>query len=249
LHAQLEGWPMTNVRLLYLAAGYAALAVIAIHPLTTLAQTVEAPVVVPVKKAPFHLPVFSNQLVSLLNVTIPPGRTSGYHRHETDGVFVIVEAARTKSQVLGAELVDGHLAAGTVLYVGYTGAPGTHQVTNVDATPYHVVGFEIIYPEPGRFSPSTRSEAPVYKSVLDNERVRGWRLVLEPGQSASTITTKAPGIRVVMRGGDLVEIEPGQPDRGMSLKVADFMWQEANVTRAVRNAGTSPIELLEFELK
>jgi len=106
-----------------------------------------------------------------------------------------------------------------------------------------------VYGEPGRFSPSSRAEVPGYKTVLDNERVRGWRLLLEPGQSVAAITQSAPGVRVVVKGGELVENEPGRPDREMSLRLGDFMWQEANVTRAVRNAGTTPIELVEFELK
>jgi hypothetical protein len=50
-------------------------------------------------------------------------------------------------------------------------------------------------------------------------------------------------------GGELVENQPGQGDWEMSLKLGDFMWQEANAIRALHNAGTTPIELIEFELK
>jgi hypothetical protein len=32
-------------------------------------------------KAPFHIPVFSNDYLILLNVNIPPGRNTGYHIH------------------------------------------------------------------------------------------------------------------------------------------------------------------------
>ena len=42
---------------------------------------------------------------------------------------------------------------------------------------------------------------------------------------------------------------PGQPDRGMFMKLGEFYWQNAGVTRAVRNIGTTRIEFLEFELK
>jgi hypothetical protein len=105
---------------LHLAAGAAALTLTAISTQAMLAQGTEMPVVVPVKKAPWHLPVFSNQFVSLLNVTIPPGRTSGYHRHEADLVVVIAEGAHTRGQVLGAEPGDGQSATGAVQYVGYT---------------------------------------------------------------------------------------------------------------------------------
>ncbi len=84
---------------------------------------------------------------------------------------------------------------------------------------------------------------------MDNERVRGWRLVLEPGQSVAAIVQEAPGIRIVVSGGELVESVPGQADRGMSVKLGEFYWQAPGVRRAVRNIGTTRIELVEFELK
>ena len=36
------------------------------------------PVVVPVEKAPYHMPIFKNDLVMLLNVYLPPGGAYGY---------------------------------------------------------------------------------------------------------------------------------------------------------------------------
>ena len=112
------------------------------------AQNAEVPAVVPVTKAPFHLPIFSNQLVTLLNVTIPPGRTAGYHRHERDSAFVIIESARARVQVLGAEPIESQAPQGGVFYAGWANRPVTHQVTNVSANPFHVVGFELLYPDP-----------------------------------------------------------------------------------------------------
>ena len=40
------------------------------------------------ERAPFHIPVFQNDYVILLNVTIPPGRNTGYHIHHSDSVSV-----------------------------------------------------------------------------------------------------------------------------------------------------------------
>ena len=42
-----------------------------------LAQPKEVPV--PIVKAPYHRPVFTNQYLTLLDVYIPPGRNTGYH--------------------------------------------------------------------------------------------------------------------------------------------------------------------------
>jgi hypothetical protein len=119
----------------------------------------------------------------------------------------------------------------------------------VGATPFHNVSFVFRYSQPGRFTPSSRADVPGYVQLMDNERVRGWRLVLEPGQSVAAITQQAHGIRIVLSGGELVESVPGQPERAMSPKLGEFYWQEPGVTRAVRNSGTTRIELAEFELK
>ncbi len=84
---------------------------------------------------------------------------------------------------------------------------------------------------------------------MDNERVRGWRLVLEPGQTAGVFTQTAPGLRIVLDGGEIAELVPGQPDRGMNLRLGEFYWQDPGVMRAVRNTGTTRLEFVEFELK
>jgi hypothetical protein len=43
--------------------------------------------------------------------------------------------------------------------------------------------------------------------------------------------------------------KPGQPDRGMTMRQGEFYWQDAGITRAIRNIGTTRLELVEFELK
>ena len=105
-----------------------------------------------------------------------------------------------------------------------------------------------MYSEAGRFFASSRADIKDYKMEID-DRVRGWRLVLDPGQSVPAITQQAPGVRIVVSGGILTESAPDQRDREINLQRADFFWQDANVTRALRNVGDSRIELVELELK
>jgi hypothetical protein len=124
----------------------------------------------------------------------------------------------------------------------------THRVNNVGATAFHNIVVALMDAPPGRFSPGLR-EGPGYAQILDNERVRAWRLVLEPGQTATAITQKAPGLRVIIDGGEIAESVPGEPDRGLMLRLGDFYWQEPGATRAVRNIGSTRVELVEFELK
>ena len=60
------------------------------------AQLEEKPV--PMEQAPFHIPVFANDYIILLNVNIPPGRNTGYHIHYADSVSVnLAPASMTNS--------------------------------------------------------------------------------------------------------------------------------------------------------
>ena len=207
---------------------------------------------VPIIKAPYHLPVFSNEYVTVLKIFIPPGRNTGYHIHTEDSVSVNIVPADMTNQNLGStEVTRGERAQrGRAAYTAYTKeGTRTHKATNIGQTPFHNVSFIFKNRQPVQFTPSSRAAVPGYVQIMDNERVRGWRLVLEPGQSAAAITQMAPGIRIVLDGGELVESVPGQADRGWMLGSGEFYWQEPGVTRGLRNIGTTRIEIEEFEIK
>jgi len=207
---------------------------------------------VPIEKAPYHLPVFANEYVTVLKIEIPPQRDTGYHTHTHDSVSVNIEPADNVNQDLGSPTVvpSARAERGRAQFTAYGGQPPrSHKNTNVGTTPFRNVSFIFKAPGPLGVTPSTRAEAPAYVQVMDNARVRGWRLVLEPGQSAAAVTQQAPGLRVVVGGGEIVERVPGQPDRAMFLRDGEFYWQDPRVTRAVTNRGATRIELVEFELK
>jgi hypothetical protein len=207
-----------------------------------------APSPVPVEEAPYHVPAFHNDLVTVLNVFIPPQRASGYHRHSLDSVGVLVGDTDRTGQVLGADAtMTPRRGRGSVSFTGYAREPLVHTVAVTGGAPFHNIVVELLYPEPGRFTAGTRGDG--YSVVLDNERVRVWRLTLEPGEAAPAITQTAPGLRVVIDGGELVESAPGKPDRAKAPRSGEFFWQDAGQTRAVRNVGATAITLVELELK
>jgi hypothetical protein len=205
--------------------------------------------VVPVEKAIYHWPVFSNEHVMVLRVVFPPGKGSNYHLHSLDQISVLVEAAQNEGQELGKAPTMGQPGRrGNVSFTDYSKKPFTHRSTNKAETPFHNIVVALTRPQPGGFAPAAR-DAAGYTQLFDNERARAWRLVLEPGQSAAPITQKAPGLRIVIDGGEIAEIVAGEPDRGQWLRLGDFYWQEPGTTRGIRNTGTSRVELVEVELK
>ena len=172
-------------------------------------------------KAPFHIPVFQNDTIILLNVNIPPGRNTGYHTHYADSVSVNLMPASQTNQDYGSEKVSapgtgGEGAPGRATFTDVTkNGPRTHKASNVGPTPFHNISF-------------------IFK---------------KPGQSTGQITQTAPGLRVYVHGGVLAEAIPGNADRGMAPYDGDFIWKDAGETRAIKNTGTQRLEFVEFEFK
>jgi quercetin dioxygenase-like cupin family protein len=211
------------------------------------AEEAEKPTIVPVTKAPFHLFTFQDDNMSLENVTLPPGFSTGYHSHDQDLVFVVTAGAKIKNQVLGKEPAEREFKLGDVGFVYYAKTPGVHQVINLERdNAMRLLAVGIVYPEPGRYTVSTRPAK--YEVVLDNDRVRAWRLKLNPGESAPAIQQTAPGARIVVTGGTVTEKRPGKPDQPMVLKNHDFVAMPVE-ERGIENNGNGAVELVEIELK
>ena len=178
--------------------------------------------VVHVKKAPFHLFTFEDQNMSLENVTLPPGKSTRYHSHDQDLVFVITAGAKITNQVLGKEPTELEFKLGEVRFAPYTKTPGVHQIANVEKDKaMRLLAAAIVYPEPGRYTVSSRPAK--YEVALDNDRVRAWRLKLNPGESAPAVQQSAPGARFVVAGGTIAEKRAGKPDQPRVLQNHDFM--------------------------
>ena len=203
--------------------------------------------IVPVEFASFHDQTFKNDYLQFMNVTIPSGQIAAYHSHTKDFAQVYMAVSDAEGTPLGGKPVITPRKVGEVLFTNYTKKPIVHQVANVGASDFRIMGFELFDSEPGRFSPQARPEP--YISVMDNHRVQAWRLILQPGQVAPAMTQAAPGVRIVVQGGMLVEGVQGKPDHKLNLKYGDFAWQNTGPVRTMRNVGTSTVELVEFELK
>lgn len=229
------------------------LALVCALALPASAQLEDKPV--PMDKAPFHIPVFSNDYVIVLNVNIPPGRNTGYHIHYADSVSVNLTPASQTNQNYGSTEVsapgtggDGEPGRATFTDVTKNG-PRTHKATNIGPTPFHNISFILKNRAPAGTTVSDRSGVKGYAQIMDNARLRAWRVALKPGEATGQISQTAPGLRIYVHGGVLAEMVPGAADRGMAPYEGDFIWQDAGQTRAVKNTGTTLIEFVEFELK
>jgi hypothetical protein len=196
------------------------------------AQLEDKPVLM--TKAPFHVPMFSNDYVTMLNIHIPPARDTGFHTHFADSTTVLFNPAIRTNQIYGELEISGEY---------------THRAANVGPTPFRGISALLHDRVMGGPPVSDRSDVAGYEQILDNARVRAWRVRLAPGEKTGQITQTAPGWRVYVSAGVIDELVPGSAPRGMAVVEGDFMWQDGGQTRAVENAGATVIEFVEYELK
>lgn len=200
---------------------------------------------VPVTGEPRHHLKFENQYVRVFDVVVPQGDSTLYHVHSNDYVFITIEGARLKAQVMGSDPSDLNLAAGDVRF---SKAPLTHRVANVGPTPFHNVTVEILSSPPATpTNAASLAGVTGHKLLFENERVRVYRLVLEPGQSTGMHTHELSGLGVAVSAGE-IEIESTDGERqSVKLQPGEFSWHTGALTHSIKNVGSTRFEAVDIE--
>jgi len=98
-------------------------------------------------------------------------------------------------------------------------------------------------------SPQARgAAASTVKIVLDNPRVRVRDVTFPPGVTGMH-THELPHVGIVIQGGTLVFKYPDGKSETMNLEVGGVGFREAHVTHEPVNPGSSPVRVIEVELK
>jgi quercetin dioxygenase-like cupin family protein len=199
---------------------------------------------------PRHHLLLQNEFVRIIRVVIPPGEATLWHEHNFDYGVLFVNGTKLKVDDITNPQGEPRVSVTKAFtYMTYAGKRFVHRVHNTDTTPNHQLAFEIIPPRPIGFAVSDRSAAPQYKMEVDNDRIRLWRVQLAPGQIADLITQKAPAIRFILSGDRLIETHGDGQINEINVRTGDFAWLPGAASRSLTNAGSSPLELVEIELK
>lgn len=98
-------------------------------------------------------------------------------------------------------------------------------------------------------SPQARgASASTVKIVLDNARVRVRDVTFPPGVTGMH-THELPHVGIVIQGGTLVFRYPDGKSETMNLEVGGVGFREAHVTHEPTNPGSSPVRVIEVEVK
>jgi hypothetical protein len=179
---------------------------------------------VPVRQEPLHHNVFENNWVRVLDVHIPPGDTTQFHKHETPSVFIVLNPVKTGSQVIQEEQTSTALRGDSAIsFESFATTPRIHRVWNEDTTEFHVMDIELLSKgQPAIASPF--SNVPGSQLLIDAIPARVYRLIIEGGKNLQ-VNNKRPLLIVGLtdntgkvsvnnksfsRKGDLIFIEPGK---------------------------------------
>lgn len=206
-------------------------------------STVQSPV--PVANEPRHHLKFENEYVRVFDVVVPPRDATLFHIHSNDYAFVGIGPATLKAEILGGAPTDLILKDGEVRF---TKGPITHRVTNVGASPFRNITIEILK-SPGPAGASTPDTSPGHSEVLENDRVRIERLILEPGQSTNIHTHNLSALSVFLTKAKVRVESPGAKPETIEYSPGDFRWRSAPVTHSITNIGLTRFEAVGIDWK
>ena len=196
---------------------------------------------VQVSEEPRHHKVFYNDWVRVLDVHIPAGDTSLWHKHSTPSVFLILSNTKTGSEAR-IEPKAPAFTDGRIWFEGFYDTARIHRVWNADDHEFHVIDMELPH------KPYSIIDKPftdtAFKLLFDERPVRGYRMTLHAGAAWHERPRKAQLVVVRVDEGAAVDVE------GKALsKRGDYVFIPAGKKLTFDNGGQAAAKLAVFELK
>ena len=212
-------------------------------PLVTVSQSNSPQNPVEISGEPRHHPKFENEYVRIWDVTVPAGDTTLWHAHRNDNVVVSFGDVNLRIETLGSDTVERPWKFGEVRF---TKATYVHRAKNIGTTDFHNFTIELLKPPAG----ATLIKETGREPVIENERIRVFRVSLEPGQSGPMHTHTVPLVAIALTAAELEVTTKGkeQPER-VSRPIGNVLWRSEPVTHSIKNVGKTKYEGVDIEFK
>lgn len=232
-----------------------ALAALMVVPAPAFAQAQPADEkVVPVFQEPRHHLVVDSPTLRIVDIQIPPGDTTLYHRHDSAMLYVPIASSRTRNQNVGEEWTGGGAAPAAPVNPaparpGRVSAPQnyldkgqTHRVNNIGTSLFRLIGIANMTPG----DPANAATGAPTKPELENRWYRAERLVIAAGASAP-VPPAAGLVVVVMQSPGTAAIDG--PTWSPLNGPGDFARIDGTASNVVHNRGASEIEVVAVTVK
>jgi quercetin dioxygenase-like cupin family protein len=207
-------------------------------------SVVQSPV--PVASEPRHHLKYENDYVRVFDVVVPPGDATLFHTHANDYLFVSIGDANLKAEVMGNQPGNLILKDGEVRY---SKATITHRVGNLSKDTFRNITIEVLKSPGGQAGAAQQAQIEGHTLVLENDRVRVERLILEPGQSTGMHEHPLSGLGVAVSGAKVMIESPGQKPQTVEFGPGDFRWHGGKIAHSLKNIGKTRFEAVDIEWK
>jgi len=220
-----------------------ALFVFGLIPIAAWSQSNSPQNPVEISGEPRHHPKFENEFVRIWDVTVPAGDVTLWHAHRNDNVVVSFGDVKLRIETLGRDPVEAPWKFGEVRF---SKATYIHRAFNVGTTAFHNFTIELLKAPGG----ANLTKDPGREPIIENERVRVFRVTLEPGQSGPMHTHTVPILAIALTPGELEVTTKGadKPER-VSRPEGNVLWRSQPVTHSIKNVGKTRYEGLDVEFK
>ena len=211
------------------------------------AQSLETGVLI--EQEPRHRIVFENRNVRIYDALIPPGDLTLFHTHSVDSVTVIVSGGKGTTEILGKPPIQIAPVTGNANFNRATNDPYTHRVGNIGATPLRFVVAEIKTPSESPDVPATLDTVPGHQLMVENDRVKVYRVSIDPKQSTGIRTRTLPWLRISVLQSTIAVQETGKNSETMETRPGDYRWHEGATSQSLENIGATTYQAIEIEWK
>jgi len=220
--------------------------------------------VVPVYHEPHHRQLFAYGTTRILEGQFPPGDTSWYHIHREPVLYLTLRQSTQRTQNLGEDWNRGRgdvpaaaAAAGRgappagrgslaavrpTSTTSYDEQPITHRIQNVGDRLYRFM--VVTNASPGDEGASDHGFQGM--AELTNRWFRAYRITVPPG--GKTDPHKHTAESVIVQVNDGAGLAAG-PMTWQLAEQGSWAWFDKNVDHAITNTGTTPLEVIEVDVR
>jgi oxalate decarboxylase/phosphoglucose isomerase-like protein (cupin superfamily) len=225
---------------------FVTLCILALIPIAAISQSNSPQSPVEISGEAHHHPKFENEFLRVWDVTVPAGEATLWHVHRNDNVVVTLGDANLRLENVTGSPSEAQWKFGEVRFAKAT---YTHRAMNIGTTPFHNFTVELLKPTNFAADPAALpTEEAGAKPILENERVRVYRLSLAPGEAQVMHTHPLPGLVVTLTAAQ-IEVTANGKAVTHPVKSNDVSWQAGGVSHSVRNVGQNRFESLIIEMK
>lgn len=243
--------------LVLLASGLTLLAVAPQNPIGPDGK----PIPVALSLEPYHSLRFENEYVRVLDVEIPPQKTTLLHRHDLDWVTVELTEGELQWALRGFALITDREVYPGRTYFTHGGV--THEMRNPEGfTTYHSIMVEIrkrskmpyVYPMTetafydANMLPPALEPGKTHQVTLDRDTVRLKGVYILPGESETVKTGKRPILVVAVSDLELSATVDGEK-KDVKVERGSTGWNPPEFREKLTNTGREPARFVVMEFK